>query len=93
MKLNRTYCSNIIRAQSIWRKTVRSSVLGALGTPIYVISFLRTRLKTTSYQFYIAAHNTRLQIFTKSLQGNLFEKFYEMIMGWKNIDTLQMGPP
>ena len=31
--------------------------------------------------------------FTKSLQGALFAKFCDVIMGWKHIDTLQMGPP
>ena len=32
-------------------------------------------------------------LFTKSLQGELFVNFCEVIMGWKHIDTLQMGPP
>ena len=32
-------------------------------------------------------------VFTKSLQGALFEKICDMIMGWKHVDTLQMGPP
>ena len=31
--------------------------------------------------------------FTKSLQGALFAKFCDVIIGWKHIDTLQMGPP
>ena len=31
--------------------------------------------------------------FTKALQGSLFAKFHDMIMGWKHVDTLQMGPP
>ena len=31
--------------------------------------------------------------FTKSLQGALFAKFHDVIMGWKHVDTLQMGPP
>ena len=31
--------------------------------------------------------------FTKALQGASFIKFREVIMGWKHIDTLQMGPP
>ena len=30
---------------------------------------------------------------TKSLQGSLFSKFCDVIMGWKNVYTLQMGPP
>ena len=31
--------------------------------------------------------------FTKSLQGALFVKFRDVLMGWKHVDTLQMGPP
>ena len=30
--------------------------------------------------------------FTKYLQGYLFVKFPDVIMGWKHIDMLQMGP-
>ena len=31
--------------------------------------------------------------FTKALQGALFAKFCDVIMGWKHVDNLQMGPP
>ena len=31
--------------------------------------------------------------FTKVLQGDMFAKFCDVIMGWKHVDTLQMGPP
>ena len=30
---------------------------------------------------------------TKALQGALFSKFHDVIMGWKHVDTLHMGPP
>ena len=30
---------------------------------------------------------------TKALQGSLFAKFRDVIMRWKHVDTLQMGPP
>ena len=30
--------------------------------------------------------------FTKSLQGALFEKFSDVIMGWEYVYTLHMGP-
>ena len=33
------------------------------------------------------------EFFTKSLQGALFAKFCDVIMVWKHVDTLQMGPP
>ena len=33
------------------------------------------------------------EFFTKALQGALFAKVCDMIMGWKNVDTLQMEPP
>ena len=29
--------------------------------------------------------------FTESLQGSLHAEFCEVIMGWKHVDTLQMG--
>ena len=32
-------------------------------------------------------------VFTKSLQGSLFAKFCDVIMGWKHEDNFQMGPP
>ena len=31
--------------------------------------------------------------FTKALQGALFSKFCDVIIGWNHIYTLQMGPP
>ena len=31
--------------------------------------------------------------FTKYLQGYLFAKFCDVLMEWKHIDNLQMGPP
>ena len=31
--------------------------------------------------------------FNKALQGFLFTKFRDVIIGWKHVDTLQMGPP
>ena len=39
------------------------------------------------------AQNIFLHIFTKALQGALFSKFYDMIMGWKHIETLQILSP
>ena len=39
-------------------------------------------------------HRTHVCIFfTKALQGALFIKFGDLIMGWKNIDKLWMVPP
>ena len=31
--------------------------------------------------------------FTKTLQGSLFAKLCDVVMGWKHVDTLQMVPP
>ena len=31
--------------------------------------------------------------FTKTLQGDLIMNFSGVIMGWKHVDTLHMGPP
>ena len=33
------------------------------------------------------------EFFTKALQGAIFAKVCDMIMGWKHVDTLQMEPP
>ena len=30
--------------------------------------------------------------FTKALQGAIFAKFRDIVMGWKHVDTLQIGP-
>ena len=41
---------------------------------------------------YCSTENMLAYFFTKSLQGALFAKFCDVIMGWKHVDTLQMGP-
>ena len=42
---------------------------------------------------YCSIEHILAYLFTKYLQGALFEKFYKVIMEWKHIDTLQMVPP
>ena len=34
-----------------------------------------------------------VNFFTTFLQGDMFVNFREVIMGWKHIDALKMGPP
>ena len=55
--------------------------------------FSKDRVESKKCQFYTAAKNTYLQIFTKALQGALLETFSDLIMGWKQLDTLHIGPP
>ena len=42
---------------------------------------------------YSITENTLEDLFNKALQGELFVKFREVIMGWKNIDTLHIWLP
>ena len=41
---------------------------------------------------YCSTEHMLAYLFTKALQGSLFTKFCDVIMGWKHVDTLQMGP-
>ena len=94
MTLIRTFCSGIIRVQYIWRKIGRSRSLGTPDTLIYVTYLLMTGLKVKKFQFHTVAQNTCSQIvFTKSLHGSLFAKFCDVIIRWKHVDILQVGPP
>ena len=42
---------------------------------------------------YCSTEHMLADIFTKALQGSLFAKFCDIIMGWKHVDMIQMGPP
>ena len=42
---------------------------------------------------YCSTYHMLAYFFTKSLQSALFVKFRELIMAWKHIDTLYIGPP
>ena len=65
-----------------------------LGTLIYIISLLRTRLKETTCQFsYYSTENMLADYFMESLKGSLFAKYNKVIMRWKHVYTLQMVSP
>ena len=40
---------------------------------------------------YCSTEQMIADLYNKPLQGALFVKFHELIMGWKHIDNLQMG--
>ena len=42
---------------------------------------------------YCSTEHILADLFTKYLQESLFTDFRDVIMGWKHVDTLQMGPP
>ena len=42
---------------------------------------------------YCSTEHMFADFFTKSLQGALSAKFRDVIMGWKHVDNIQMGPP
>ena len=46
-----------------------------------------------SITYYITDHMLAGFYNTKALQGALFVKFREVIVGWKHVDTLQLVPP
>ena len=56
--------------------------------------FVKDRVESNSISItYCSTDHMISDFFTKSLQGDLFVKMCEVIMGWKHIDTLQMGSP
>ena len=60
------------------------------------IHYLFVKYRVDSNKILIAYCSTDhmlVDFFTKYLQGSLFVKFREVIIVWKHIDTLQMGPP
>ena len=55
--------------------------------------FVKDQVQSNSMSItYCSTYHTISYFFTKSLQGDLFVKMCEVIMGWKHIDTIHMGP-
>ena len=54
------------------------------------MGFTLTVKLTITCQLPTALQRTFLQIYLKTLQGELFVKFREVITGWKNIDNLDI---
>ena len=55
--------------------------------------FMKDRIDSNNMSItYCSTEHILTDSFTTSLQGALFLKFREVIMGWKHIDTLHMGP-
>ena len=42
---------------------------------------------------YCSTYHMLAYLFTKALHGAIFVKSRKVIVGWKHIHTLQMGPP
>ena len=60
------------------------------------ISYLLDKDRIESNKMSIAyciTEHMPVDCFSKSPQGALFAKCCEVIMGWKQVDTIQMGPP
>ena len=56
--------------------------------------FVKDRVESNSISItYCSTDHMISDFFTKSLQGDLFVKLYDVVIGWKNVYTLQMGPP
>ena len=70
-------------------KTGRGCALETPGTLIYVTSLLKKHyLKQKNFIACCITENMIADFFTISLQGALFAKFRDVIMGWKEVDTL-----
>ena len=55
--------------------------------------FSKNRFESNSFKIsYCSIKHMLAGFFTKSLQGSLFAKFRDVVIGWKHEDTLKMGP-
>ena len=55
--------------------------------------FAKNRIERNKISIaYCSTEHMLTDFFTKALQGSLFANFCDVIMGWKHVDTLQMGP-
>ena len=60
------------------------------------IRYLFTKYRVESNKIsilYCSTEHMLADFFTESLQGALFAKFRDVIMGWKHIDNLHIVPP
>ena len=56
--------------------------------------FAKYRIESNKISIaYCSTEHMLAYFFTKSPEGALFAKFCDVIMGWKHVDTLHMGPP
>ena len=54
--------------------------------------FDKYRIKEKISMAYCNTEHMLTDFLTKALEGSLFVKFCDLVMGWKHVDTLQMGP-
>ena len=56
--------------------------------------FAKDRVESNKMEIqYCSTEHMLAGFFMKALQGALFVRFCDVIMGWKHVDTLHMGPP
>ena len=69
-------------------------VLGTLDTLIYdTFFFVKDRVDSGKFKLIDCPTSRMLaDIFAKLLQGSLFKKFKKVIMGWADINTLDVVP-
>ena len=76
------------------RENGKKSCTGNSGHIDIRYFFVKYRVDSNGMSIiYCSTEHMLADYFTKALQGALFLKFREVMMGWKHIDTLQMGPP
>ena len=55
--------------------------------------FAKDRVESNKISIaYCSTEHMLTDFLTKALQGALFSKFHDVIMGWKHVDTLHMIP-
>jgi hypothetical protein len=75
-----------------WKKTAESPV--AKNPVILTFIFFKDRIEHDNIVIqYCPAEQMLADIFTKPLQGALFQQFKRIFMGFDNIDTLYTEPP
>ena len=78
-------------------KMVKNGKKSCTGKCIHIYIryfFAQDRIESKKISItYCTREHMLTYLFTKSLQGSLFAKFHEVIMGWKHVNTIRMGPP
>ena len=55
--------------------------------------FAKNRIERNKISIaYCSTEHMLIDFSTKALQGAIFAKFCDVVIGWKHVDTLQMGP-
>ena len=83
-----------MKVQSVWNKTDKNPVDRTHDTLTSGIFFLKDRIDLENLDVqHCPTEQMLADFFTKPLQGSLFRKFREVIMGHKHINSLKVNVP